>query len=99
MPCGGLMKHSYLTVGLVLALAPSAWAGEIVLTGTDALRFEPHISPDGTRLLYMLRPSNCTAFCPEQVAVSNIDGTGEVLLTTPAIRAIEPQWSPDGTRI
>ncbi len=64
-------------------------------TGTDFIDFST-LSPDGTKVAYVLHTNSNTA---TDLLMSNIDGSGLVNLTNGAYDVAAPQFSPDGTKI
>jgi len=62
----------------------------------------PRWSPDGSRIVYVVRPpglgcSPADAGCATQIWVMNADGTGQTQLATGPTRAAQPDWSSDGS--
>lgn len=64
------------------------------LTTNNDLDEDPHVSPDGTRILFATeRDLNA------EIYVMGIDGSNPTNLTKNAGSDVDPQWSPDGTKI
>ena len=70
--------------------------GPVMLTGNDAERTAPKLSPDGSKIAFQRRQGGVYS-----VATMNVDGTGEsVLPGFPGSTDNEaPSWSPDGTKL
>ena len=67
------------------------------LTVNSVEERSPDWSPDGTKLMYMCRLVQMTAF---EICVMHLDGSGTVeVLTNNNIPDLTPGWSPDGTRV
>jgi Tol biopolymer transport system component len=58
--------------------------------------YNPHWSPDGSRLTYWRDPYENGQPTGTSVFVINADGTNEQQLSDPAMFAGSPDWSPDG---
>jgi TolB protein len=83
---------------------PDVWSmnpdgsGQVNLTKTPSLYEDwPHISPDGTRLLF----SQATVGATTRIMISNADGSNArpLGLVVPDYREDVASWSPDGTQI
>ena len=84
------------------AIAPAATPH--LLTFEDLRRVvsvrAPHISPDGTRIVYVRSTIDWKADRNRsELVLVNVDGTGSRALTHGRTGVDNPQWSPDGTRI
>lgn len=104
VPAGGTAQTTFEVVcqtALVNQIAFSRyyeWDGGIYVMNADgsgqthlALNgYDPAVSPDGTRILFMWSGD---------VYVMNANGSGRVNLTQDPASDSDPRWSPDGTRI
>ena len=74
-------------------------SGESHFYGSNAFDHEPHVSPDGTKVLfYQIYPPAYT-----NADIFTIDISGDVAsltrLTSSSQREVHPSWSPDGSEI
>jgi len=78
--------------GEIYLLTPE---GEVNITDNPAEDANPHISPDGSRILF----SSDLEGVVFHIYVVNVDGSGLTKLTDDAAGDFSPRWSPDGKRI
>lgn len=64
------------------------------LTHSDSLSYQPAVSPDGTKIAYVVEKDGNS-----DLHVMNLDGSGDVNITNTNKGYWEPQWSPDGKHI
>lgn len=77
-----------------IAIIGADGAGLTRLTTNGTVDEDPHLSPDGTRIVFVSqRDGN------RELYVMNVDGSNQVRLTTSATVEGSPSWSPDGARI
>jgi len=76
-----------------LALSDPSARPERVVASTQTDSY-PHVSPDGTRLVFASNRSGHF-----EIWSSGIDGANAVQLTSLGVSSHSPKWSPDGARI
>jgi Tol biopolymer transport system component len=77
-----------------IAIIGADGAGLTRLTTNGTIDEDPHLSPDGTRIVFVSqRDGN------RELYVMNADGSNQLRLTNSAGLEGSPSWSPDGTRI
>ena len=86
-----------LALALVLAVsatsAPAIPAG-VALPVTYSLNYDPTLSPDGRRMIFLKLIEG-----REQMFVANVDGSGERQLSHDSTDLEDPAWSPDGREV
>ena len=90
------MKHvlSYALIAAGAGLSASLAAAQApgpALPVTYSYNFDPTLSPDGKRIVFIKILEG-----REQLFIANIDGTGERQLTHESVDLEDPAWSPDG---
>jgi TolB protein len=95
----GLIASYRVAVVALVCLVPvdgQAQRGAIALPYqlTHAQNYDPSLSPDGRRIVYISVVSG-----REQLFTMNVDGSNSVQLTHDDVSHEDPTWSPDGTRI
>lgn len=98
------MIRALLLLPMVLLAAAAASPASRVLTFEDLRRVvtvsQPHISPDGARIVYVRSKIDWKADRNRtELVLVNSDGTGARTLTHGRNGVTNPQWSPDGTRL
>ena len=80
-----------LTVGATSA--PAIPAG-VALPVTYSLNYDPTLSPDGRRMIFLKLIEG-----REQMFVANVDGSEERQLSHDSVDIEDPAWSPDGREV
>lgn len=98
------MRNLLITILLLTFSFLTVEAQEKAFSNMDVFELEwasdPHISPDGSRIVYQRRGMDkMTDRRTSRLWLINTDGTGHVKLTQQDQNESNPRWSPDGSRI
>ena len=91
------MRHVLAAALSVACVAPNAYSASplsLPIQLTHSENFDPSLSPDGKRMVYVSLIAG-----REQLVVSDVDGGNMVEITHDATDHEDPSWSPDGRRV
>lgn len=81
-------------IAIMIFAAAADAAPAIALPVTYSLNYDPTISPDGKRMIFLKMFEG-----REQMFVANVDGSNERRLSGESADLEDPAWSPDGKKV